>query len=195
MPSTIITINHARPVASLLPWPVLPDDPHTVADGLSGLLAGIAGGLVEATVTVNQGSTATSAAIGYVKLISGTGTITVTINGVAIPVTWASSDTNTASLLAAAINASTHPLVTGIVKATASGTTCTIRAIAPGKVGNSITLAASGTGAIASGPRLSGGYGADVAGSTFGAPAIRSARFSQARNTNLAGAFLLTRLM
>ena len=96
-------------------------------------------------------------ATGTVTLSGGSGTITATINGVAIAITWATSDTNSAALLAAAINASTNALVKNIVTATSAAGVVTISAVVPGVVGNCVTLAASGTGATASGARLTGG--------------------------------------
>ncbi len=97
------------------------------------------------------------AATGTVTLSGGSGTITATINGVAIAITWATSDTNSAALLTAAINASTNALVQNIVTATSAAGVVTITAVVPGVVGNCVTLAASGTGATASGARLTGG--------------------------------------
>lgn len=96
-------------------------------------------------------------ASGTVTLSGGSGTITATINGVAIAITWATSDTNSAALLAAAINASTNALVQNIVTATSAAGVVTISAVVAGVVGNCVTLAASGTGATASGARLTGG--------------------------------------
>ena len=96
-------------------------------------------------------------ATGTVTLSGGSGTITATINGVAIAITWATSDTNSAALLAAAINASTNALVKNIVTATSAAGVVTISAVVPGVVGNCVTLAASGPGATASGARLTGG--------------------------------------
>lgn len=94
---------------------------------------------------------------GTVTLASSSGTITATINGVAIAVAFATSDTNTAALLAAAINASVNALVAGIVTATSALGVVTITSVRKGVLANAITLAASGTGATASGARLTGG--------------------------------------
>lgn len=102
-----------------------------------------------------------------ITITSGSGTITATINSVASAVTWATSDANTASLLAAAINANTNPLVSNLVSATASGNVVTVTAKAPGQWGNVNTIAGSGTGATASGSRLSGGTGCDTAAVTI----------------------------
>lgn len=86
------------------------------------------------------------------------GTYTATINGVAITVTGTSgNNTATATSIAAAINASTNALVQNIVTASSSAGVVTITAVVPGVLGNCITLAASGTGATASGARLTGG--------------------------------------
>jgi phage tail sheath gpL-like len=97
------------------------------------------------------------AASGIGTISSGAGTITATINGVAIAITWATSDANSAALLAAAINASTDALVSGIVTATSLLGVVTISAVVKGKAGNAITLAASGTGTTAGGARLTSG--------------------------------------
>lgn len=92
--------------------------------------------------------------------ISGTdqGTYTTTINGVGINATGGADDTATAAAIAAAINASANALVADIVEASSSAGVVTITAIHAGKTGNAITLAATaGTGATASGARLTGG--------------------------------------
>ncbi len=80
-----------------------------------------------------------------------------TINGVAITVTWATDDATTATALTAAINASSNALVQNLVTASLSGLVITITAVVPGKTGNAITLACTGTGITASGARLTGG--------------------------------------
>lgn len=106
-------------------------------------------------------------ATGGVTYSSSSGTQTVTINGVAITASSGASDALTASAVAAAINASTNALVQYLVTASASGSVVTITSAMPGKVGNCITLAASGTGANASGARLVGGAGGDVTPTTI----------------------------
>lgn len=104
----------------------------------------------------------TAAASGTVTISSGSGAIAATINGVSISVTWATSDTATATALAAAINASANALVAQHVTASSSAGVVTVTAIYEGYVGNAITLAASGTGATASGARLTGGTDTSV---------------------------------
>lgn len=101
-------------------------------------------------------------ASGTVTIASGSGTVVITINGVAISRTWATSDTATATAFVTDINAATNDLVEWHVKATSAAGVVTITALAPGQWGNAITLAASGTGMTASGARLTGGAGADV---------------------------------
>jgi phage tail sheath gpL-like len=78
------------------------------------------------------------------------------INGVAVTVTWATSDTATATALAAAINASANALVSLVTASSAAGVV-TLTADHAGLPGNAYTLAASGTGVTASGARLTGG--------------------------------------
>lgn len=124
-------------------------------------------GLEHGSIVVTIAGTSAAYASGTVTISSGTGSITATINGVAIAVTWGTSDTATATALAAAINASTNALVKGLVTATSAAGVVTVKAFQPGKLGNAITLAASGTGATASGARLTGGAGDDVAPVTF----------------------------
>lgn len=113
------------------------------------------------TVVINAGTatTALANASGTVTLSSSSGTVGATINGVSVTVAYATSDTVTAGLLAAAINASSNALVKYLVAATSAAGVVTIYALQPGITGNCITLAASGTGATASGARLTGGTG------------------------------------
>lgn len=77
-----------------------------VADYLS---AGQFNGVTNAQLFTNDTSTVGSEFLTYASagsvIGSGSGSITATINGTAVAVTWATSDTNTAGLLAAAINA------------------------------------------------------------------------------------------
>jgi len=102
-----------------------------------------------------------------VTISGGSGSIGATINSVANAVTWTTSDENTASLLAAAINANTNPLVSNLVSASASGNVVTVTAKAPGQWGNVNTIAAGGTGVTGSGSRLAGGTGCDTAAVTI----------------------------
>lgn len=65
-------------------------------------------------------------------LSSGADDVTCTINGVDITVTYATSDANTAGLMAAAINASTNALVQYMVKATHYRGTLALSSVAAG---------------------------------------------------------------
>lgn len=119
---------------------------------------GLSGGTRQGVVTTtSNGGTSAAYASGTVTIASGSGSITATINGVGISVTWATSDTATAAALAAAINASVNALVQPFVSATSALGVVTITAKNLGVQGNTVTLAASGTGATASGARLTGG--------------------------------------
>lgn len=124
---------------------------------LATFLEGLASGAEQGTVSYATDASNWVAASGTVTIASGSGSIAAIINGVTISVTWATSDTNTASLLAAAINASANALVAPFVSATSALGVVTVRADNKGVAGNAITLAASGTGATASGARLTGG--------------------------------------
>lgn len=124
---------------------------------LGNFVIGLASGTEQGTVSYATDAADWVAASGTVTISSGSGSIAAIINGVTISVTWATSDTNTATLLAAAINASVNALVAPFVSATSALGVVTITADQKGVQGNSITLAASGTGATASGARLAGG--------------------------------------
>lgn len=106
-------------------------------------------------------------ASGTVTIASGAGVIEAIINGVTIGVTWATSDTATAAALAAAINASVDALVSGLVTASAALGVVTLTSADKTKTANAITLAAAGTGATASGARLTGGSDGTSTAFTF----------------------------
>lgn len=165
MANTIISITHGSPFNLGLEGTARSGNQATqmVATFLRELSSGVKAGTA---MTVNAGTATTNLAnaAGTVTLSGFTtgDTATATINGVAITVNYATSNNNTASLLAAAINASTNALVQYLVAATVVAGVVTVRALQPGITGNTITLAASktGTGTItASGARLTGGTG------------------------------------
>jgi phage tail sheath gpL-like len=130
--------------------------PSLSFSGLKNIIQRFIGGANRETATIYAKHTLVAAS-GTITLEEGTGTITATINGVAIQITWATDDATSAGLLANAINASANALVANHVTAVAVAEVVTITAVSPGIVGNTITLAASGTGATASGARLTGG--------------------------------------
>lgn len=131
------------------------------------LQACASGSVPSVTVDIQANGGTAVAAAGTVTISSGSGSITATINGVAIAITWATSDTNSATLLKNAINASVNALVAGLVTATSALGVVTVTAANKGKPGNTITLAASGTGATASGARLTAGADASAQALTF----------------------------
>lgn len=93
-------------------------DNREVGVALANLLNGQGAGLVDsATVIANQ-ATMGSCAGATLVLSGGSGAVGGIINGVTVTATWASSDTNSAGLIATAINASVNALVQGFVRAT-----------------------------------------------------------------------------
>lgn len=73
-------------------------------------------------------------ASGTLALSSGSGAVGGTINGVTVTDTWATSDTNSAGLIAAAINASTNALVQYFVQASNWAGTVALASVAAGDV-------------------------------------------------------------
>ncbi len=160
MANTIISISHPSPF-NLKADGTSRRGNQAVQLVMSFLKALVSGTKKGVALTINAG-TATSAlanASGAVTYVTPSGTQTVTINGVAITASSGASAALTATAVAAAINASTNALVQYLVYAVPVGDVVSIVALQPGITGNTITLAASGTGATASGARLTGGVG------------------------------------
>jgi phage tail sheath gpL-like len=83
-------------------------------------------------------------------------TLTAVASGAtAVQFNIGASDTLTMANLAAAINANTD--LNGIVTAESSGTTCTVYAARPGKIGNAITLTSADATIVASAAKLADG--------------------------------------
>jgi hypothetical protein len=119
------------------------------------------GGTITASAARLAGGTTASAegaaASGTITISGGSGNYTATINGVATGnVAWNTTDAQTATDLAAAINA-LATLAADHVQATAAAGVVTVTATRGGVQGNAITLAGTGTGATVSGARLTGG--------------------------------------
>lgn len=163
MASTLFVINHTSPL-----------DPGGTASPTRGkkellrrfvnfLMGAISGAKIVSGFDIYPDGATAAAASGTVTLATASGAVGAIINGVTVTATWATSDANSASLIAAAINASTNALVQHHVTASASGAVVTITSAKKGIGGNTITLAASGTGVTASGARLTGGTGGNVA--------------------------------
>lgn len=155
MPTTLIKLNHNQDLSKPLDKAASLRRPFMGA--LENVVAGMAAGIYTGTVQCSYAEKSGVKASGTVTISSGSGSIAAVINGVSISVTWATSDNNTASLLAAAINASANALVAGLVTASAATNVVTITAVEKAVCGNAMTLSATGTGATASGARLTGG--------------------------------------
>ncbi len=145
---------------------VVSNKPLTTAENLEALFRGLMGG----ATALGSGVPLTTALRCDVNPVRATGTFTLStssgaldfvINGVTVTSTLSSGDTLNAAAAAAAINASTDPLVMGRVTATsaASGLDAivTITAVNAGGDANGFTTAASGTGNTADQARLVGG--------------------------------------
>lgn len=132
-----------------------------VINGVTVALTGFAGGAKSrtASVLVGQGG---ARATGTLTFSGASGTVGGSINGVAITVTAAGGDTNTAALWVAAVNASVNPLVAGVVTASNVAGVATVQTVQYGATGNAVTLTATGTGVTASGARLTGGTSATL---------------------------------
>lgn len=133
---------------------------------------GIAGNAItttsaDADITVS-GARLTGGTLAQYEGAQASGTITISgadggtyeaiINGVTVSWTGTNgNDTTTAASGVTAIQASTNALVRGHVTATNSSGVITVTAVRGGHLGNAVTLAATGTGATASGARLASG--------------------------------------
>lgn len=166
---TVIKLTHGNKTSQLLSnLPSQSEEGRTIALRLSEFLVRAASGaLPGVTLHVGREGTSMTKASGTITLSSASGTLTATINGVAITSSGAGTDTADATAMAAAINASTDDLVMGIVRASSSGAVVTITAVTPGKIGNSITTAGSGTGVTCDQTRLTGGEGDDTVTAAF----------------------------
>lgn len=141
---------------------VVPNDKITTRVALEAFFRGLGAGAPTLTSALVPNTIALRcdvspvAATGTWTTASGTGAQTLVINGVSIGITWATSDTVSAALMAAAVNASTNALVLGLVTATSALGVVTVSAV-PGAMANAITTTATGTGASAGQARLAGG--------------------------------------
>lgn len=171
MATTVLKITHSKAGSELGGGRRLSSYPageaRTACAALASLLESIAAGQ-EKGVTVELGVGGTTAVRASGTATAGTADGNITINGVNIAYTGASANARAADI-AAKINASVDPLVSKIVTASYPGTgaVATITAYAAGKMGNSVTLAITGTGASVSGARLTGGAGDDVSTTSY----------------------------
>jgi trimeric autotransporter adhesin len=156
MARTSIIMNHTVAAALNLPTGM------TGRGAISRVLNLIHGCIAGAYAGASGFSVSQAQATGTLTLSSASGSVGGIINGVTITVTASGGDAATATALAAAINASVDPLVQHLVRADnldangAATAVVTVTAHTPGVAGNTVTLAATGTGVTASGARLTG---------------------------------------
>lgn len=145
---------------------------YATVQALSQLLQRLnSGGLKGATssrpsVVVSLPGVAVQAS-GTFTLTSVVATDAISINGVTFTAVASgatgnqfnvgASDTETATNLAAAINASVTALVAGYVTASSLNTVVTVTAVLPGITGNAMTIASADGTIVASGARLTAG--------------------------------------
>lgn len=165
MASTTIVIEHTEDIRGIASG-ARKESVRALINALEGYTSGAK--RAKTLEVMPNNSEALAAASGTVTISSGSGAITITINGVtAASETWATDDATTATALAADINASTDALVQNLVTASAAAGVVTVTAVQKGRLGNAITLATSGTGSTASGARLTGGTGGKAAAVSF----------------------------
>lgn len=139
---------------------------NQAAINLSNFFRRLAGGESYGTVTANVGAVQATATMTVSAGGSGDGE-TCVVAGVTFTAKSSGAtgnqfnvgadDEETATNLAAAINASVTALVTGVVTASASAEVVTVAAAQSGLVGNSIAIASADATITASGARLAGG--------------------------------------
>lgn len=133
---------------------------NAVINLLAGLVSGVFSGGTSGAVVVRKNAIQ---AQGTLTISGGSGDLVTTIGGAAVTTTWASSDANTATLHAAAINAdATAKLYVSAAKGT--GATVVLTALIPGVHGNGLALTVSGTGLSADGSGFMGGTTAGTDG-------------------------------
>lgn len=106
---------------------------HQVLQALANHLDGLKGGSrrFNALRVWADGATPRPARA-VVKFATSSGVVGATINGVAVTVTWATSDANSGTLFAAAVNASTNALVQYLVQACNIAGTVALASVAAG---------------------------------------------------------------
>ena len=157
-----ITNSSTSPAVGGASGLIVSNKPNTTLENLKEYFAGLfkgapsltSPGLVPNTISLRCDVSPVTAT-GTYTISGGSGVLTATINGVACATASQSgTDTACATALAAAINASTDALVSGMVTATSALGVVTVSAAVPGKLGNAITTTASGTGNTADQARL-----------------------------------------
>lgn len=165
MSKSVIVLTHDEPAVDMKRLLQASDTSNTVqqTNNLKNYLSAIGSGLRKASVLVGVDAVQATASFSLSTCVA---TDTAVINGVTFACVASgatgnqfnvgASDALSAASLAAAINASSTALVTGVVTASASNTTVTITAVKPGLLGNCITTTATG-GISAGAARATGG--------------------------------------
>lgn len=128
--------------------------PREELRALANYIQAIECGAKNASVAISVGERSGVTATGTITISSGSGVITATIAGYAVGVTWATSDTNSATLLKNAINADKN--ISHFVVATSSSGVVTLTAVPTDAAGDQITLAVTGTNVTKSAATLTG---------------------------------------
>jgi phage tail sheath gpL-like len=171
MATSIITITHDESTADMQALiKAQTTNPKGEAVQLSNYFGALAGGLKAASLDVQVAEGDAVAASGTFTLDTVIATDAISINGVtftavasgatAVQFNVGADDEETATNLAAAINASANALVSGLVTAAAVDEVVTITAYKKGKMGNAVTIASADATIVASGARLTGGTNA-----------------------------------
>lgn len=117
-----------------------------VAQALVDLIQGGSNGTADQLTCIANQSGMGSKAGATLLLSGGSGAVGGIINGVTVTATWASSDINSAGLIATAINASSNALVQGFVRASNVAASVTLATMT---AGSTISVRV-GSGAVAS---------------------------------------------
>lgn len=165
---------------------LLGPDARTMTLAAARALQAAAAGAFPSTAKVHVAYSTSDAvqASATATIVTAVATNAVTINGAAITGVasgatadqWnvgsgGSADADSATNLAAAINASTTARIAGVVKATAASNVVTITAVVPGLAGNGITLTKTGAPITVTGSGfLAGGTGGDTPSTYTAAP-------------------------
>lgn len=126
MPATLVALRHRRP----LDYGTAPGSSTINRRGrelfrrYANLVTAALGANSDNEYALAYSSADPAYAVAGLAMSGGAGTVGVTLNGVAVTATYATSDTNSCGLVAAAINASSNALVAGFV--TASNLTATL---------------------------------------------------------------------
>ena len=182
--ATIVRINHNPLTGGLLNELGRPAaQPRSQFLGLAKFFERLASGFEDASVEVVLSGDDYTRASATATIVSASAADAITINGVAFTAIanggtptgnqWCvgaggTADTDSATALAAAINASTTAKVQNYVTATSAAGVVTIRAKAPGLAGNMFTLTDTGITITVTGSGfLTGGTGDDATATLY----------------------------